>query len=380
MLTGPDVSSYQGEVDWKKVATRHELAFLKVADGDIPDPAYTKARVGAARDAKLLLAPYYFARVASPLNRERDGAKEAAMAVRFAKAAGWKWPGDLPLMYDIETDNGQPREKCARHIVQFVRAYHRSEHHYPGIYTMPGFWQRILPHLGREEQRDLSRCPLWQAEWEVERPRPLPPWKGATLWQWTERGRSPGIEGPVDLSRSVVSDAQVRKLARRPESPVTVPKWVPPQHAEKWKRPWEPAAARSAAFRDLCWGHGYLSPNFTRKEAACNDRKHTPVPNSLRTNAQRQAFQLERLRHELGDRPLPIIGWYRTPAWNAHVGGPVNGRHLNGDASDFSLETTKSFGIERFDAACEKVYAKGGFGRHANGARHCDARGTRARW
>jgi uncharacterized protein YcbK (DUF882 family) len=130
----------------------------------------------------------------------------------------------------------------------------------------------------------------------------------------------------------------------------------------------------------LCWKHGLLSPHFTRKEAACNDPANTSVPTSLRANAQRQAFYLERLRHELGDKPLPILSWYRTRAWNEHVGGAEDSRHMQADASDFTTQTAQSFGVTRFDAACEKVYAKGGFGRYASGSRHGDARGSRARW
>jgi hypothetical protein len=33
MFTAPDVSEHQGNVDWKKVATKHELAIVRVADG-----------------------------------------------------------------------------------------------------------------------------------------------------------------------------------------------------------------------------------------------------------------------------------------------------------------------------------------------------------
>lgn len=66
------------------------------------------------------------------------------MVLRFAKAGGWKWPGDLRLLYDFETDNGQPLDKCARHIMQFIGAYRSSEDHYPGIYTTPGFWELVL--------------------------------------------------------------------------------------------------------------------------------------------------------------------------------------------------------------------------------------------
>jgi GH25 family lysozyme M1 (1,4-beta-N-acetylmuramidase) len=395
MLTGPDVSEHQGDVDWKKVASKHELAIVRVSDGDHRDRFYNEARVKAVRLAGLLLAPYYFARVASPQNGQRDGAKEARMVLRFAKAGGWRWPGDLPLIYDFETDNGQPADKCARHVVQFVRAYRKSEGHYPGIYTMPGFWERILPHLDARERRTIARCFLHQAEWGVERPRSLAPWSGATLWQWTDHGRSPGVSGPVDMNRSVAPEVRVRALATRGDQPTEVvpaepkptadhpadvPSWVPRQHWRNWQNPWKPAAAQSAEFRDVCWKHGYLTPHFKRKEAACHDPANTAVPSSLRANAQRHAFNLERLRHRLGDKPLPLLSWYRTPTWNRHVGGVINSRHLQADACDFTVQTVQSFGLGRFDAACDRVFAKGGFGRYASGSRHGDSRGSRARW
>jgi uncharacterized protein YcbK (DUF882 family) len=104
------------------------------------------------------------------------------------------------------------------------------------------------------------------------------------------------------------------------------------------------------------------------------------VPPALRANAQRHAFNLERLRHELGDKPLPTLSWYRTPAWNDVVGGAVNSRHLQADATDFTTQTVSSFGTSRFEAASEKVFAKGAYGRYASGSRHGDSRGFRARW
>jgi uncharacterized protein YcbK (DUF882 family) len=61
-------------------------------------------------------------------------------------------------------------------------------------------------------------------------------------------------------------------------------------------------------------------------------------------------------------------------------GGALNSRHLQADATDFTTQTVQGLGAARFDVACEKVYAKGGFGRYASGSRHGDARGSRARW
>ncbi len=161
------------------------------------------------------------------------------------------------------------------------------------------------------------------------------------------------------------------------------PRWLEnDQQREYWRRPWTvPTDPRKAApFKKLLRERGYLSPHFKIAEAACHDPAGTPVPKSLIGRAQRQAFNLERLRHELGDVALRILSWYRTPAWNAHVGGVVDSRHLRADATDFDVATVNSFGASRFDAACEKVYDQGGFGKYSTGSRHVDSRGSRARW
>jgi GH25 family lysozyme M1 (1,4-beta-N-acetylmuramidase) len=397
MLTGPDVSEHQGNVEWGQVARDHQLAIVRIADGDHRDPWYTEARVEAVRRAGLVLAPYYFARVASPQNNQRDGAKEADMALGFAKSRGWKWPGDLPLIYDFETNNAQPNDKCAHHLVQFVHAYQRSERHYPGIYTMPGFWTQVLPYLSASDRRLIARCFLHQAEWGVAEPRALDPWDGATLWQWTDHGGSPGISGKVDMNRTLIAEERVLAIAKRdrrpspdgngpqppddePDRPEGVPRWVPRQYWGHWQRPWDDSATRSAKFRDLCWRNGFASPHFERKETSCHDPQNTPVPGGLRANAQRQAFNLEKLRHALGDKPLPILSWFRTPAWNTHVGGVSQSRHMQADASDFTVQTVASFGATKFDQTCDRIFANGGFGTYPSGSRHVDSRGSRARW
>ena len=271
MLTGPDVSEHQGNVEWGKVSAGQELAIVRIADGDHRDPWYTEERVKAVRQAGLILAPYYFARVASPGNSQRDGKKEAAMALGFAKSRGWKWPGDLPLIYDFETNNAQPNDKAAQHVVQFVQAYQKAESHYPGIYTMPGFWAQVVPFLSATDRRLVARCFLHQAEWGVDQPRKLDPWGGATIWQWTDHGRCAGVSGNVDMNRTLVAEDRILALAKRtarpqspkeeaadqapdpePGRPKGVPRWVPSQYWELWQKPWDPKAAASAKFRELC--------------------------------------------------------------------------------------------------------------------------------
>lgn len=122
--------------------------------------------------------------------------------------------------------------------------------------------------------------------------------------------------------------------------------------------------------------HGYLTPHFRKTEAACKDG--TPVPRRLLRKARRHAFNLERLRHAIGDKPVRINSWYRHPAYNKQVGGASKSRHVQADATDHTVQWVRS--IKDFDRIADKVFKRGGKGSYPGGARHLDSRGIYARW
>jgi GH25 family lysozyme M1 (1,4-beta-N-acetylmuramidase) len=121
------------------------------------------------------------------------------MAIRFARAAGWGKKQDLPLAYDFENANGQPPKKCARHLIEFIRAYRDDRGHYPILYTMPGFWSSINRELSAADRKLVARCPLWIAHWEVRDPGTLPPWNADwMLWQDSDHGSVRGVSSKCD--------------------------------------------------------------------------------------------------------------------------------------------------------------------------------------
>lgn len=72
---------------------------------------------------------------------------------------------------------------------------------------------------------------------------------------------------------------------------------------------------------------GDLSDHFSRSEfPEHGGRSPYPVPQEL-------VWRLEALRRRIG-RPLPLLSWYRSPAYNRSVGGARDSRHLHGDAVD----------------------------------------------
>ena len=289
-----DVSEHNGDVDWRRAATRVKGAYVRIADGDQRDKVYGEERVKALRAAKLTWGPYYYARVASPANDQRNGTQEAQMAIEFARSAGWPKAGDLPLAYDFESLNQQPAAKGSRHLIQFIRAYRKRMGHLPVIYTMPGFWPAVERELNPRERALVSRCPLWIAHWRVSEPTVPEPWHSWSMWQDTDSARLTGVGGNVDHDRAAValSRLTIRRLTQteppadapeietiepKPKRPARakaatgVPAWVPKEHWGRWQKPWSPAARNSQGFKRLLWEHGFASPNFSREETRCHD-------------------------------------------------------------------------------------------------------------
>jgi lysozyme len=200
LLRGFDVSDARGDIDFTK-AKKGGMSFVsvRVADGDIHDVRYGPGRIKALRESGLAWFPYYFARVASEHNNQRDGAAEAEMVLRMARAAGWGRKGDLPLAYDFENANGQSPRKCAGHLVDFINAYRGARGHVPILYTMPGFFTAIYKELSAADRKLVARCPLWIAHWEVRDPGSLAPWDDKwSLWQDSDGGTIPGVSSKCD--------------------------------------------------------------------------------------------------------------------------------------------------------------------------------------
>lgn len=121
-----------------------------------------------------------------------------------------------------------------------------------------------------------------------------------------------------------------------------------------------------------------LTKNFDLEEFACRDG--SPVPVELVPNVKELAKNLQVIRDYLGE-PVHINSSYRTPTYNAKVGGAKKSQHLLAKAADI---TVKSKTPKQLKAIIEKLIAEkkikqGGIGLY-KGFVHYDIRGRAARW
>jgi len=123
-----------------------------------------------------------------------------------------------------------------------------------------------------------------------------------------------------------------------------------------------------------------LTKNFTLEEFACHDENRTPVPRGFYMNVQKLADNLQVLRDEI-EAPIHINSGYRTPEYNASIGGVPNSFHKTAMAADI---TTKDMTPKQLKAVIERLIGEGkmrqgGIGLYA-GFVHYDVRGYQARW
>lgn len=117
-------------------------------------------------------------------------------------------------------------------------------------------------------------------------------------------------------------------------------------------------------------GNVKLSKDFSVKEFACKNGADTILIDTQLVEI------LQRIRDHFG-KSVTINSAYRTPSYNASVGGVRNSQHTKGAASDIVVN-----GVNPMEVAQYAEYlmpTSGGIGLYKTFT-HIDVRSTRARW
>ena len=121
-----------------------------------------------------------------------------------------------------------------------------------------------------------------------------------------------------------------------------------------------------------------LTTNFSLEEFKCKDGSE--IPNDVLPNITKLAQQLQVLRDSVG-KPIHINSAYRSPKYNAKIGGVKNSQHLKGKASDIVIKglTPKEVALIIEGLIENGKMMQGGIGIYPKFT-HYDIRGIKARW
>lgn len=151
---GPDVSSYQPNVDWSEVAKHCAFAFCKASEGvTFHDPTFAK-NWQALKDHNLWRGAYHFAHPGT-----NSSQAEAEFFIHTVESAGgWRFgKRDLPPVLDLETEAGANTVEWAHEFLKLVSQHTKQKK--PILYTGPGYWNALS---GSDKG---ARAYLWQAEY-----------------------------------------------------------------------------------------------------------------------------------------------------------------------------------------------------------------------
>lgn len=184
---GIDISHYQGDIDWEKLAydknPRFPLhfIFLKATEGgDHGDDTFARNFDQARKHGFIRGAYHYF------LPRT-DARRQADFFIRTVKLS----QGDLPPVLDVETTG----KKSPQELKVAVKTWlDQVEAHYgvkPILYTSYKFKMRYL------NDSIFNTYPYWIAHYYVDSVKYEGKWH---FWQHTDVGTVPGIKEEVDLN------------------------------------------------------------------------------------------------------------------------------------------------------------------------------------
>jgi GH25 family lysozyme M1 (1,4-beta-N-acetylmuramidase) len=207
---GIDVSRYQTVTSWSRVKSAgYRFVIIKASErNNLESPVWLRYARGA-RAAGLLIGSYHFARPA-----QSSAGSQASYYVDRLQEAGFRSGHDLPPVLDIEDTGGKGKAALTDWCLAFVREVDRQlglgeSWLRCGFYSNRDFYNNRI-----DGDRVRSGRWWWAAIWPSGQKQPTQddqmPAKAA-LWQWTDKGRVPGINENTDLD--VVRAVDLRKLA-----------------------------------------------------------------------------------------------------------------------------------------------------------------------
>lgn len=206
---GIDVSHFQGEIEWPRVASSDvAFCFIKATEGSSYVDPYFQANWSGSAAAGLSRGAYHFGRASN------DAIAQAQLFYNTVTADGALGPGDLPPVLDLETLDGQPPVEVLQWTLAFLAKADALFGRRTVVYTGAGFWQSLQDLPGCEV---LASRPLWLAAYSAH-PQVPPPWSSWTFWQYSDGSANggspvPGVMGDVDQDWFAGTVAQLANLA-----------------------------------------------------------------------------------------------------------------------------------------------------------------------
>lgn len=193
-LLGVDVSSHQSYIDWKQVADAGiDFAMIRMGyrgymNGEVVEDTMWQENLQGALDNGLLVGVYFFSQAITV----QEAVEEANYILKWL--AGTRL--DLPIVFDWEpiSDTARTANMDAETLNACALAF-CNQLEQAGYKTMVYFNLDTSTRLLDLQQLQQAGCHFWLAHYTDTMTFP----HRIDMWQYTDGGTVPGINGNVDL-------------------------------------------------------------------------------------------------------------------------------------------------------------------------------------
>jgi len=196
-VPGIDVSYWNAGIDWPKVrATGQRFVIVKATEGDFYQDTTFDDNWFGAKSAGLLRGAYHFFRC------NVDAKKQADYFINYVKS--FKDNGELPAALDLETTDGQKKDKIIPAVKIWLDRVEAAFGKKPFIYSGYYYLQDNLSEAGGGPPMWAKDYPLWLAQYPnqyVDSMSPSLPrgWYKWAIWQYSKVGKVNGVNADVDM-------------------------------------------------------------------------------------------------------------------------------------------------------------------------------------
>ena len=187
IYNGIDVSGYQGNIDFEKVKNDGiEIVYMKSSEGTNYIDSKFEQNYKRARDAGLKIGFYHYVTARSVNQAEKE-------AQFFASVISGK-VADCRLAMDFESFGNLNKREINTIGLAFMKKLEELTKKevvlYSNAYTASRIWEG-----------EVTKYPLWIAQYEVYEPENSGTWNSWAGWQYTDVGRVAGISNHVDRDK-----------------------------------------------------------------------------------------------------------------------------------------------------------------------------------
>ncbi len=196
-IYGIDISHYQGNIDWQKLTTEKDIAFVYIRasmGAENKDEKTSEYALGASTNG-LLVGLYHFFYLQTDVTQQFENFDSVYSSIQ----------SDLIPVLDIEAEKGRRRRPktpppgLCDSIQKFIDLYHaKYPNETPAIYSSQTFFNHYLSHQFQQSLKwiaNYSQYPTTRDSLVFH------------IWQYTDKARVKGIKGCVDMNVIVREDA-----------------------------------------------------------------------------------------------------------------------------------------------------------------------------